>query len=382
MRIAFHTPLNPPDDGAISGDRRMAAQLLAALRKLGHEVETIAGARCYMGEPDPAMLARYQAQAVERRRMLLRQWRDGGAAPDLWFTYHPYYKSPDLLGPDLCDALALPYVAAEASDTARRAAGPWAEQVALTRRALLRADIHFVLTARDRAGLRALLPDPAALVDLPPFLGEETLAALVELSAAGQGPLRLITVAMMREGVKLESYRSLAGALEKIAGVPWTLTIVGDGAARPSVAQAFASLDDRRIVWRGALPHAAIMPLLAEHDVFVWPGIGEGYGLVYLEAQAAGLPVVAYDSGGVAATVLPGQTAFLLPERDETALAAAVTKFHQDRDLLRGMGQAARRFALTERTPVQAAAIVGKGLALAKERFRSRRVTLLAQAPA
>ncbi|MGQ7530550.1 glycosyltransferase, partial [Streptococcus suis] len=73
-----------------------------------------------------------------------------------------------------------------------------------------------------------------------------------------------------------------------------------------------------------SITHDRVVATLAEHDLFVWPGVREAYGLVYLEAQAVGLPIVAFDSGGVSATVRRGETALLLPEDDEAGLASAL----------------------------------------------------------
>ncbi len=53
-------------------------------------------------------------------------WASKGK-PDLWFCYHPYYKAPDLIGPKLASAFAIPYVTAEASYSSRRNIGVWAE---------------------------------------------------------------------------------------------------------------------------------------------------------------------------------------------------------------------------------------------------------------
>ena len=48
------------------------------------------------------------------------------------------------------------------------------------------------------------------------------------------------------------------------------------------------------------VPHAALPALYAGADLYLWPAINEAYGMAFLEAQAAGLPVVAGRTGGVA----------------------------------------------------------------------------------
>ena len=68
-----------------------------------------------------------------------------------------------------------------------------------------------------------------------------------------------------------------------------------------------------------------------------------------------------------------GETALLVPEHDEAALAAALTTLLRDKALRDSMGAAARRFILTERTPARAAERLAEGLALA---IRNRRAKL------
>lgn len=369
MRVAFHTPLNPFGDGRISGDRRMAHQIANALERLGHEVEPIPDARSYMRGAEPDLLQRMQDKAAAKLDALLQAWRETGAVPELWFTYHSYYKAPDLLGPAIAAALDIPYVVAEASDSERREQGEWAAHVALSRGTFCAADLHLCFTARDRLGIENLCGETTRFLDFPPFID---VANPVFHERKGDMPPRLITVAMMRDGVKHESYLALARVLAGLAD-PWTLTVIGDGPMRAQVERAFTVLPAERIDWRGALAHNEVTAQLAEHDIFIWPGIGEAYGLVYLEAQAAGLPVVAFDGGGVPCTVRDGETALLAPDRDETALAAALDRLLEDPALRRRMGRAAAHFIASERTLDAACAILAKGLTLAMDVRGARR---------
>ena len=172
MRIAFHTPLNLLDDGGVSGDRRMARQLVAALRSLGHAVDPVVAPRFYLTGSDPACLSALEARAAQLRDDLLRGWNSGASpAPDLWFTYHNYYRAPDLLGPALAAAWGIPYVTAEASDAPRRAKGDWARHTEHVRRGLAAGDVHFYFTERDRRGLEPWRRPATALLPLPPFIG-------------------------------------------------------------------------------------------------------------------------------------------------------------------------------------------------------------------
>ncbi|TGU42226.1 glycosyltransferase family 1 protein, partial [bacterium M00.F.Ca.ET.152.01.1.1] len=122
--------------------------------------------------------------------------------------YHPYYKAPDLTAPELVAAFAVPYVTAEASYSRRRNAGLWADTQALVARAVEQAALNICFTQRDRKGLADVVPG-AAFGMLSPFIDT---SAFRETPARGC-PTHLVTVAMMRPGDKLESYRMLAQAL-------------------------------------------------------------------------------------------------------------------------------------------------------------------------
>jgi glycosyltransferase involved in cell wall biosynthesis len=369
LRIAFHTPLNPVSDGGVSGDRRMARQLAAALESLGHVVEPTGTPKTYFREADPARFAGVAAEAARLRDALLVGYRAGRPRPDLWFTYHNYYRSPDFLGPAISTALGIPYVTAESSDSARRSTGEWAAHSAVARQALAAGDVHFYFTDRDRQGLEPWRSEGTALLSLSPFVA---IGPGHCPRPDRPGPPRLVTVAMMREGVKLQSYLTLARLLDRCRNEDWMMSIIGDGPCHAEITAAFAGLPEGRITWQGQLDRNAIQAELARHDMFLWPGIGEAYGLVYLEAQAAGLPVVAFDSGGVAETVRAGETALLVPEHDEEALATALTSLLRDKARRETMGAAARHFILTERTPARAAERLAEGLALASRNHSAK----------
>lgn len=369
MRIAFHTPLNLYDDGGVSGDRRMARQLVAALETLSHNVEPVRAGRGYLPSPDTARFARHRAEAERLVEQLLAGYRSGAPRPDLWFTYHNYYRAPDLLGPAIAVALGIPYVTAEASDSERRAHDEWSAQTAVVRHGLSSGDVHFCFTDRDRQGLEPWRGAGTALVALPPFITFENEPS--QRRDHG-GPRRLITIAMMREGAKLDSYTTLARVLGRVRGDDWRLSIIGDGPRRAEVERAFAPLPPERIDWLGFVPREQALSQLADHDVFVWPGLREAYGMVYLEAQAAGLPVVAFDSGGVSEVVMTDETALLVPEHDEAAFAEALMTVLRDGELRTRMGAAARRFVLAERTTARAAERLAEGLALACRHRRDK----------
>jgi len=83
--------------------------------------------------------------------------------------------------------------------------------------------------------------------------------------------------------------------------------------------------------------------VLAAADVFCMTSLWEGLGLVFLEAMAAGLPVVASRVSAVPEVVVAGETGLLAPAGDAEAFAAAFVELARDPDRRRAMGLAGRR---------------------------------------
>jgi glycosyltransferase involved in cell wall biosynthesis len=349
MRIAFYAPMKPPTHPVPSGDRQMARLLMQALEQGGHHVELASELAAWQREPDHNRFAVLEVEAAEEASRLAALWRLG-AAPDLWFTYHPYYKAPDLIGPQLAAAFGIPYVTAEASYSKRRNTGLWARTQGLVARAVGQAALNICFTRRDRDGLAEAVPE-AALALLPPFIDTSGFA---ETRAADSS--RIVCVAMMRSGDKLESYRMLADALHRIAHLPWSLSVVGDGPMRAEVMGLFAGFARDRIEWHGRVEPSAVANILAHAGIYVWPGCGEAYGLAYLEAQAAGLPVVAQEVAGVPEVVVNGRTGWLTPAGDVGAYASAIGNLLTNEQQRMEMGAAARQFVRQERS-LEAAAI-------------------------
>lgn len=301
--------MKAPDHPVPSGDREIARLFLAALAASGREVAVVSRLRVHDRVGDPARqaaLARAAEAEVARLGPLL-----AADPPALWFTYHCYHRAPDLIGPPLARALSIPYVIAEPSFSPRRAEGPWAGFHAAARAAILAADRLLVTKPRDLPALSRLAA-PGRIVALPPFVDPGPEPAAPAPSSA----LRLLAVAMMRPGDKLASYAALAEALRRLA-LPFTLTVAGEGPERAAVEALFAGLPVRFL---GLVEGPALRALYEAHDLLVWPGIGEGIGLVYLEAMAAGCPALAAGHPGPAA-VLPGP---LPPPGDPAAFAAAI----------------------------------------------------------
>jgi glycosyltransferase involved in cell wall biosynthesis len=346
--VAFHAPLKAPDHPTPSGDRTIARLMLAALERAGFAPVLASRLRTLDRTGDAAVQARLCAEAAAEVARL-----SAGPPPALWFTYHCHYKAPDLIGPAVARAFGVPYAIAEPSFAAHRLEGPWAGFAAATAGALRAADRLMWTTPRDRPGLAALCGE-ARLVHLPAFLDPGPAPAP---KAPTAGPLRLLVVAMMREGDKAASYAALAAGLARVRA-PFTLDVVGDGPARPAVARWLEPFAPRL---HGAIDDPVRMRAVMEAaEVLVWPGVGEGVGMVYLEAQAAGLPCLAEDRPAQASLLHPDLPR--VPPGDAAALAAAIEAAAADRAALAAQGRAARAHVLARHSLDAAAATLRAAL--------------------
>lgn len=310
-RIAFYAPMKPPDHSTPSGDREIARLTLGALEMAGYAPFLASRLRLIDTKGNAEAQARLTEAATGETARLIEEFRTD--PPALWFTYHCHYKAPDLLGPAVAKVIGIPYVISEPSLSPKRRDGPWAAFAASAEAAIAAADRLFWTTERDRPALEAAGHEPR-LVHLPAFLDPGPEPAT---STTGDR-LRLVTVAMMRPGDKLESYRRLAAALPFLTR-PWHLTVIGGGPAAMEVqallpaARFLSTIDDP----------ARVRAELEAADVLLWPGVGEGVGMAWLEAMAAGTPVAAED--GPAARALITESAGRLAEPgDPAALAQAI----------------------------------------------------------
>jgi len=110
---------------------------------------------------------------------------------------------------------------------------------------------------------------------------------------------------------------------------------------------AAAAAADFPVKLLGDIPDDRLGGIYAQADVFAMTSMPhrhsvEGFGLVYLEAGAYGLPVVAHDIGGVAEAVTDGENGLLVRPGDQAGLTAAFARLIADPDLRRRLGAAGR----------------------------------------
>ncbi len=125
------------------------------------------------------------------------------------------------------------------------------------------------------------------------------------------------------------------------------LRVVGGGPELPSLRRwvAAAGLGEA-VTFLGEVPDdRAVRREYFRAEVFCLPSLQEGFGIAFLEAMAAGLPVVGAAAGAVPEVVPDGEAGLLVPPRDPVALAAALIRVLGDGDLRRRLGAAGRRRA-------------------------------------
>jgi glycosyltransferase involved in cell wall biosynthesis len=200
-----------------------------------------------------------------------------------------------------------------------------------------------VASSPDYAASSPVLRRHAARVRVIPFgIGAEAFEQpdpnAVAALRAELGPRVVLGVG------RLVYYKGFEYLVRAMADVPGTLVLVGDGplAGRLREVAGEAGVEGR-VRFAGAVPRLA--PYYAAADVFVLPAVArsEAFGLVQLEAMAAGLPVVntRIDSG-VPFVSPGGETGITVPPADAAALAAALRRLLDDAPLRRRLGEAAR----------------------------------------
>ena len=146
-------------------------------------------------------------------------------------------------------------------------------------------------------------------------------------------PHRIVTVARLspEKGLPflIEALKTVRHAIPDAE-----LCIVGGGALEPQL-KAFAreqALQDV-VHFLGAKPNLEAMMEVAKSGVFVLPSLGEGLGIVLLEAQALGVPVIGTDVGGIPDVIAHEKTGLLIAPSEPKAIAEAVTRLLSDHAL-------------------------------------------------
>ena len=118
-----------------------------------------------------------------------------------------------------------------------------------------------------------------------------------------------------------------------------------------------------QVTFLGSVPAEGLSACYAAADIFVHPNRidgsdFEGFGMVFLEAAASGLPVIAGRSGGAPEAVDEGRTGLLVSGTDPAELASAISTLVVDPEKRRRMGDAGRARVLSDFSWERAVALV------------------------
>jgi glycosyltransferase involved in cell wall biosynthesis len=275
------------------------------------------------------------------------------ARPDALLIDELCHPSLFLLADRLRRAARCPLVAVVHHLRVSEARPAWQNALyGLVERRFLRAMDGFIYNGEaTRLSVERNLPDPRPCVVAPPAgdrLGDPLPPAQIAARADEPGPLRVVFVGNV---IPRKGLDRLIDALARLPRADWRLTAVGSLAVDARTVGALRRQIDAHgladhVTLAGRLPDDALAEVLASSHVLAVPSTYEGFGIVYLEGMAFGLPALASLGGGAHEIVTHGVDGFLIPPGDVDTLADHLAALHADRDSLRRMALAARaRFA-------------------------------------
>ncbi|XSG86413.1 MAG: glycosyltransferase family 4 protein [Methylohalobius sp. ZOD2] len=165
-----------------------------------------------------------------------------------------------------------------------------------------------------------------ALVGVDPFFLDSPLSDIPR-----HRPPHLISVTRLSEPRK--NIHRVLEALAELRQFDFQYTVVGDGDERPKLEALTKTLGlEEQVTFTGSLNRKALRQKLGQSDLFiltssVLPTSHEGFGLVYLEAAACGVPSLAARLAGAAEAVSEGESGFFVDAPETESIAAALTSF-------------------------------------------------------
>jgi phosphatidylinositol alpha-1,6-mannosyltransferase len=223
----------------------------------------------------------------------------------------------------------------------------------LARHLIRRATRVSTLSNYTQELLLGVFPEAADKIFLTPGALRSDFAVVPTKPAAPKKKIVVLTVGRLhpRKGqlLTLDALQMLPPEIR--SGIEyWIVGGQSKGNYEHSLREAAARQPDLGVRFFGNLPDEELASVYDRADIFAMTSVNldrsvEGFGLVYLEAAAHGLPVVAHDVGGVREAVADGVTGLLVPPNRPVQLAAAFEKLIHDGELRKKMGAAGRAWA-------------------------------------
>lgn len=138
----------------------------------------------------------------------------------------------------------------------------------------------------------------------------------------------------IRKGLKY-LIQALEGLSDKVE-----LTIVGGGECSEAL---YSAIQEHRYI--NSLPHSEVLALMREADLFIFPTLSEGFGMVVTEAMSQGTPVITTPNGCGADLIVDGENGWLVPAADSEALRQTIQDIIANPSILGQVGKAALKTA-------------------------------------
>ncbi|MCF7901986.1 MAG: glycosyltransferase family 4 protein [Candidatus Marinimicrobia bacterium] len=158
------------------------------------------------------------------------------------------------------------------------------------------------------------------------------------------GPLKILFVGNV---IQRKALHVLIRALRRLPRDDYHVTVAGRTDMEPKYAKQVKQLVARsglegQVVFAGPVRGAALAELYQTHHVMTLPSSFEGYGIVYVEAQQFGLPVIGTTAGAAREIITHGENGYLIPPGAHQVLAGWLKRLHVDRNLLLTLSRNAR----------------------------------------
>ena len=325
MRIALVCPYAWDEPGGVQIQVRGLGERLLAR---GHEVLALSPATARPAEPWVVRVGAPLSTPYGGTRAPISPWPATRRrvrsvlevfAPDVVHVHEPFAPSASAFAL----GAGVPVVATFHSGIDRAflydAAGP------LLRRVARRIAVRTAVSERAAAVARRRLGGTYTVI--PNGVDTSRFARAVPADLGPGTKLLFVGRLHARKGfpVAVEAFASLAGERPDLR-----LVVAGAGEEASALDRVSGPVRDR-ITMLGTVPNDDLPPIHAACDLFVAPNTGgESFGVILVEAMAAGLPVIASDIAGFDEVVTPGEDGLMVPPGDAGALAGAVERLLDD----------------------------------------------------